>query len=127
VSTVPEICKLPRPTSASFGSVQPHTFAYLSMCPDTLRGLDRKATHTLLKLLITTLNRDFSTNLDPEKILSGSWAAKADFSHEEDSEMETAVTANNKHIVLIGASNMKIIAPLLFASGFTVTDLTYPS
>jgi hypothetical protein len=65
----PEIVKLPLPTSASIGSVQPHTFAHYSKCPDSLRGLDRKETYTVLELLISTLNRDFSTNLVSEKIL----------------------------------------------------------
>jgi hypothetical protein len=125
-NTIPEICKIPLPTSASIGSVQPHTFVYNSACPDTLHGMDRKATLIALKTLIITLNRDFGTNLDAEKILTGSWANKPDSLQEDDSEMDHA-PENSKHIVLIGASNMKRLIPVLNASGYTVSDLTRAS
>jgi hypothetical protein len=45
----------------------------------------------------------------------------------DDVDMEPTLPENSKHIVLIGASNMKKLIPLLYASGYTVTDLTYPS
>jgi hypothetical protein len=99
---------------------------YNSACPDILHGMDRKATLTALKTLINTLNRDFSTNLDAEKILTGSWANKPDSLQEDNSEMDHA-PENSKHIVLIGASNMKRLIPVLNASGYTVTDLTRAS
>jgi hypothetical protein len=122
-----EICKIPLPTSASIGSVQPHTFVYRSTCPDTLNGMDRKATYTVLKTLINTLNRDFSTNLDVEKILKNSWAADNTGQIDGDTDMEAEAPPTNKHIVLVGASNMKKLVPLLMASGYTVTDLTRAS
>jgi hypothetical protein len=120
-STCPDICKILLPASISIGSVQPHTFMYHSMCPATLNGMNRKATFHMLKTLISTPNQDFSASIDAEKILTGIWANEAGDSVDNDElEMDTTV-------VLIGASNMKKIVPLLFASGYTVTDLTRSS
>jgi hypothetical protein len=85
--------------------------------------MDRKATYTVLKTLIQTLNRDFFTNLDAEKILANCWAADKTGTADSDTEVPPA----NKHIVLVGASNMKKLVPLLMASGYTVTDLSLAS
>jgi hypothetical protein len=122
-----EIAKIPLPTSISLGSVQPHTFVYHSACPVNLNGMNRKATYNALKILITTLNRDFSTNLDTEKILAGNWANADPDTEGGEVGMDTSAPANSKHIVIIGASNMKRLVPLLLESGYTVTDLTRPS
>jgi hypothetical protein len=81
----------------------------------------------LLKLLITTLNRDFSTNFDAESMLAGTWANQAESTNGGDEEMENVTNDNNKHLVIIGASNMKRLVLLFLASEYTVTDLTVPS
>jgi hypothetical protein len=53
--------------------------------------MDRKATYTVLKTLIQTLNRDFSTNLDTEKILANCWAADKTGIADSDTDMEAEV------------------------------------
>jgi hypothetical protein len=127
VTSTPECYKIPLPTSNSVGSIQSHTFVYHSSCPATLPGLDRKATEELLRILIDTLNRDFSANLNPGTILARSWAEKEDTMdlHEEDTA--AAGMDMHRHIVLLGASNMKKLVPHLILAGYSITDLTVPS
>jgi hypothetical protein len=118
----PEVCKIPLPTSISVGSVQSHAFVYYSSCPAVLKGTDRKATEELLRKLIDTVNRDFSANLDPDAILAENWAGKKDPA-DPDVDAGHKRHENRKNIVLIGASNMKRLVPILNAAGYTVTDL----
>jgi hypothetical protein len=68
-----EYCKIPLPSSISVGSVMSHTYAFYSSCPDTLKGVDRKATGELLRILIETLNWDFSANINPDIIIASRW------------------------------------------------------
>jgi hypothetical protein len=75
-ASAPEICKIPLPVSTSAGSVQTHCFVFHSSSPAWLPGLDRKATSDLLRALIETLNRDFSTNLNGNIIVHNSWGGE---------------------------------------------------
>jgi hypothetical protein len=122
----PEICKIPLPTSISVGSVQSHAFIYYSSCPAVLKGTDRKATAELLRKLIETLNRDFSANLNPDLILAENWAGVGDTT-DPVLNAGNKLQNNRKHIVLIGASNMKRLVPIFSAAGYHVTDLSRPS
>jgi hypothetical protein len=110
-----EYCKIPLPSSISVGSVTSHTYAFYSSCPDTLQGVDRKATGELIRIQIDTLNRDFSANLNPEIIIASSWAGTGSedtMDPDSDSDM---IFDNPWHIMLVGASNMKQLIPLLQA------------
>jgi hypothetical protein len=119
-----EVCKIPLPTSTSVGSVQTHCFVFHSPCPDTLKGCDRKATEGLIRILIDNLNRDFDTNLNPDIIVAKSWAGELKTSAEQ--ILDTAAETE-KHIVLIGSSNIRRLAPFIKSAGFSVTDLSQPS
>jgi hypothetical protein len=121
-----EYCKIPLPSSISVGSVTSHTYAFYSSCPDTLQGVDRKATGELIRILIETLNRDFSANLNPDIIIASSWAGTGIVDTSDSDSDSDMISENPRHIVLVGASNMKRIIPLLQSSGYTVTDITSP-
>jgi hypothetical protein len=120
-----EVCKIPLPTSISVGSTQTHCYVFHSSCPDKLNGMDRKATKELLRVLIETLNRDFSTNLNPEIIVEKSWAGNLDGAKNQ--SMSIDPPENKKHAIVIGASNMWRMVPFLKAAGYTVSDLSQPS
>jgi hypothetical protein len=85
--------------------------------------MDRKATEELLRILIDTMNRDFQTCLNPEIIILNSWAGLSDGAEKMD---ETIASEPNNHVVLIGASNTRRLAPFLKAAGYTVSDHTQP-
>jgi hypothetical protein len=121
----PEYCKIPMPTSISVGSIQTHCYIFHSSCPDMFYGMDRKATNELIRILIETLNRDFSTNLNPEIILENSWASN--LIGGKDQSMPENANAGKKHAVVIGASNMRKMVPFLKAAGYSVSDLSQPS
>jgi hypothetical protein len=120
-----EVCKVPLPTSISVGSTQTHCYVFHSSCPDMLHGMDRKATNELLRVLIETLNRDFSTNLNPDIIVEKSWAGNLDA--QKSPGMSQNQTEQKKHAIVIGASNMRRLVPFLKSAGFTVSDLSQPS
>jgi hypothetical protein len=119
-----EICKLPLPTSVSVGSVQTHCFIFHNSCPVTLKGVDRKATEELTRVLINCLNRDFNTNVNPEIVIANSWAGSGTEPDPSDNMDATGLT---NHVVLIGASNMRRLIPFLKSNGHSVTDLTQSS
>jgi hypothetical protein len=121
-----QIAKVTLPTSISVGSISSHTFAYNSSCPEILPGLTRKATEELLRSLIETVNRDFSANINPNIVLTNNWAGKEDCIDPGENTTGSK-TDMSRHMVLIGASNLKRLVPFLHASGITVTDLTVPS
>jgi hypothetical protein len=116
----------PLPSSISLGSIQFHTFVFNSSCPASLPGLDRKATGELIRTLIETLNRDFSANINPNIVLANNWAGKTD-SLDPPEILSEDENDTHRQIVLIGASNMKRLVPLLTKLGYNVTDLSEPS
>jgi hypothetical protein len=89
-------------------------------------GMDRKATNELIWILIENLNRDFSTNLNPEIILENSWAGNQ-IGTGKDQSMHDNSSAEEKHAIVIGASNMRKTVPFLKAAGYSVNDLSQPS
>jgi hypothetical protein len=117
---------LPLPSSISLGSIQSHTLVFNSSCPASLPGLDRKATGELIRTLIETLNRDFSANINPNIVLANNWAGKSDIVGPPES-LSDDKSDTHRHIVLLGASNMKRLVPLLTELGYNVTDLSEPS
>jgi hypothetical protein len=123
----PELIKIPLPSSISLGSIQSHTFFFNSSSPASLPGLDRKATGELIRSLIETLNRDFSANINPNIVLANNWAGKTDTLDPPENLSEVENDDSHRHIVLLGASNMKRLVPLLTEVGYNVTDLSEPS
>jgi hypothetical protein len=71
--------------------------------------------------LIETLNRDYSTNLNPNIILENSWVADSFADPDEDSVPDPE---KPNRVIVAGASNMRRIIPLLRAVGLEVTDLS---
>jgi len=105
--------KLSMPATLMGGESRTYTFEYNSSCPANLTKIDRKATEELVRALIAALNRDFSIQLDPEKILGR--------------EPEQCTDAKHTYnVVVIGASNLGRIVPLMQGAGLSVTDLTQP-
>ncbi len=72
------------------------------------------ATDRLLRALFAALNRDFMTGLNLEIPLSTETIKRK--MHKE----------NIKHLVLIGASNLKRTIPHLQRLGYEITDVTSP-
>jgi hypothetical protein len=76
--------------------------------------MDDHATDELLRILITTLNRDLMTGLNPEVLISTGNGKQVDAKETTD------------HLVLIGASHLKRTMPHLKRMGYGVTDITCP-
>jgi hypothetical protein len=117
-----EILKAPLPTSLSISSIQPHTFVFSGTLPAAMKGLDRASTGTLLRTLLQVLSRDFSVNYTADLMLARGWVGTGDTAA-ENKELNIRVS---KNVVLIGASNMRRLVPILQANGFAVTDLSSP-
>ena len=105
-----EVVKLSMPVSLTSTEQYAHHFHFNSSCPATLLAHDRKTTEELVLVLIQTINRDFSVRFDPGAKLARSPTMVED--------------PKGKHLVVVGASNMKRTVPMLAAAGYTVTDLT---
>ena len=105
-----DIVKISLPDSLTSQTHYAHHFSFSSSCPAVLLAQDSKTTDELLLVLIHTINRDFSVGFDPGDKLARS-PIMAGHSME-------------KHLVVVGASHMKRIVPLLTAAGFTVTDMS---
>jgi hypothetical protein len=69
----PEVCKIPLPANTSIGSITTHCFMFHSSCPDTLIGMDHKATGELLFTLLNNINRDMNAALNPNQLVANSW------------------------------------------------------
>jgi len=105
--------RIPMPADLEGCTTRTYVFKYNSSCPAKLLSLDCKATEELVRALIQTLNRDFSTRLDPEAIL----------------ERKTEQCPDAKHppnVVVFGASNMSKVVHGIRSAGIEVTDLTVP-
>jgi hypothetical protein len=121
--TPPAVFKTLLPSSLSLSSLQPHTFVFKEPCPEKISGLDSASVASIVASLIETLSRDFSVNYNASNIITRSMGSSADVvGGPGESKLDW-----DKHIVIIGASNMRRLVPVLLASGFTVTDLTKSS
>jgi hypothetical protein len=78
--------------------------------------MDRKATDELLRVLIDTLNKNFSVPKDPEKFLAR--AQQGNDGAKEDNPPDT--------VIIIGSSIMGRVAGHLRSLGLTVVDLSVP-
>ena len=105
-----DIVKISLPDSLTSQTHYAHHFSFSSSCPAVLLAQDSKTTDELLLVLIHTINRDFSVGFDPGDKLARSPIM--------------AGHSKEKHLVVVGASHMKRIVPLLTAAGFTVTDMS---
>jgi hypothetical protein len=125
VGTVsPEVCKLPLPANTSLGSIQTHCFIFHSTSPVTLPGADRKATEVLLRSVIETANRDFSTNLNANIIIADSLVSE---NATEKSPGSEKTQVEPKTVIMVGASNMRRLIPHIKAAGYNVVDFTQSS
>jgi hypothetical protein len=104
-----EILKAPLPTYLSISSIQPHTFVFSGTLPVAMKGLDRASTGALLRTLLQVLSRDFSVNYTADLMLARGWVGTGDMSAEK-KELNIRVS---KNVVLIGASNMRRLVPIL--------------
>jgi hypothetical protein len=87
--------------------------------------MNRKATEVLIRSLIETLNRDFSTNLNPNIIVANSWISEK---HVVDSlPGDGKIPVKSETVVMVGASNMRRLIPHIKAAGYEVIDLTQSS
>jgi hypothetical protein len=119
----PAVFKTLLPSSLSLSSLQPHTFVFSESCPNRFGGLDSASVASIIASLIDTLSRDFSVHYNASNIIARSMNVSVD-----------NVGGNgigkldwDRHIVIIGASNMRRLVPVLNAAGFTVTDLSKSS
>jgi hypothetical protein len=119
----PAVFRTALPTSLSLASLQPHTFVFKDPVPDAIKGLDSSSTVSVVTSLLGALSRDFSVKYNAEVITSRYLAGIRDNGVAAvGSELKLG-----KHVVVIGASNMRRLVPVLTASGFTVTDLSRSS
>ena len=108
--TCADVVKLAMPVSITSTEQYAHHFQFNSSCPAALLAQDRKTSEELVLVLIQTINRDFSVRFDPGTMLARSTTM--------------AEGSKGRHLVVVGASNMKRTVPMLAAAGYTVTDLT---
>jgi hypothetical protein len=119
----PATLKTTLPTSLSLSSAQPHTFVFRDPCPDTVKGLDSNSTALVISSLLGALSRDFSVSYNAEIIVARYLAGSSDNSG---GSLENKVQLG-KQVLIIGASNMRRLVPVLQASGFNVVDLSRSS
>jgi hypothetical protein len=117
----PDVYTLPFPSDLSG---QQHlnnvTFSTSCPCPAVVNRPDRKATSSIVRTLVASLNRDLSAGLDPA-IISARVAEADGPTAAQDIETPPA-----KRFVVFGASHMKRVVPLMLAQGCSVADLTIP-
>jgi hypothetical protein len=106
-----DFIKIPLPPTINSPGTQTHFFRFSSSCPVLLSGCDRKTALELASILLKTLQRDFSVCYNPEITLPREPVAVVE-------------VAKAKHLVCVGASNMRNTVPYLRAMGYTVTDLS---
>jgi hypothetical protein len=87
--------------------------------------MNRKATEVLIRSLLETLNRDFSTNLNPNIIVANSWISEKHAVHSLPGDGKIPVKSET--VVMVGASNMRRLIPHIKAAGYEVIDLTQSS
>jgi hypothetical protein len=93
------------------------------LCPDTVKGLDSNSTALVISSLLGALSRDFSVSYNAEIIVARYLAGSSDNSG---GSLENKVQLG-KQVLIIGASNMRRLVPVLQASGFNVVDLSRSS
>jgi hypothetical protein len=106
--------KIPLPKNLSdTAQVSSMTFCSVSSRPATLSGLPKDTLSELVRILISTVNRDFQTCFDPEILLP---------------RVTDTVETNNvaQRVILIGGSNLGCCADRLRRLGKCVIDLTVP-
>jgi hypothetical protein len=107
------LSKLPLPPNLKSAVPAPTMIRTFSSNPAILPGMNCTVTNELIKILLNSLQTNFSIAIGPEVILQRPANANEDMK-------------NNKNIVCIGSSILKQQIPLLHAAGYTVTDLTQP-
>jgi hypothetical protein len=118
----PAVFKTLLPSSLSLSSLQPHTFVFSEPCPNSFGGLDSASVASIIASLIDTLSRDFSVHYNASNIIARSMGITVDMGSNDIGKLDW-----DRHIVIIGASNMRRLVPVLNAAGFTVTDLSKSS
>jgi hypothetical protein len=109
------VYKIPLPTSlANDGTWKEQKFKAISPRVETIPAMENHATDELLRILVTTLNRDLMTGLNPEVLISTG------------NEKQVDAKETTDHLVLIGASHLKRTMPHLKRLGYRVTDITCP-
>ena len=109
----PEVIKLPMPSGLKDPTPRTFIFQYNSSCPALLSKLDCKAISELVRALICSVNNSFSTQVDPEVILTREQSQSTDTKH-------------ISRVVVLGASIMGHVVPYLAASGVEIVDLSQP-
>jgi hypothetical protein len=88
-----------------------HTFQSSGLSPTSLPGICLRATDELVHVLVSNLNRDFHTDINPQSLLRDPIEAP----HIKDT---------SKSVVLLGGSNLSNTAPYITALGYKVWDLS---
>ena len=117
----PDVYTLPFPSDLS-GQQHLNNVTFSTSCPRpaVVNRPDRKATASIVRTLVASLNRDLSAGLDPA-IISARVAEADGPTAAQDNE-----TLPAKRFVVFGASHMKRVVPLMLAQGCSVADLTIP-
>jgi hypothetical protein len=88
-----------------------HTFQSSGLSPTSLPGIFLRATDELVHVLVSNLNRDFHTDINPQSLLRDPIEAP----HIKDT---------SRLVVLLGGSNLSNTAPYITAWGYKVWDLS---